>query len=227
MKFAVVVFPGSNCDRDMYHAAKEVLKEDAELVWYENSNLENYDGILLPGGFSYGDYLRSGAVASTSDVMKQIRTEAGKGKPVLGVCNGFQILLEAGLLPGAMLRNKNLAFMCHQEPLIVQNNQTAFTANYKKDEVIRYPIAHGEGNYFCDEETLAGLKENNQIVFTYQNNPNGSIADIAGIINKEGNVLGMMPHPERAVEKMLGSDDGLKLFQSMVKNWRDSYVINT
>lgn len=227
MKFAVVVFPGSNCDRDMYHAAKEVLKEDAELVWYENSNLENYDGILLPGGFSYGDYLRSGAVASTSDVMKQIRTEAGKGKPVLGVCNGFQILLEAGLLPGAMLRNKNLAFMCHQEPLIVQNNQTAFTANYKKDEVIHYPIAHGEGNYFCDEETLAGLKENNQIVFTYQNNPNGSIADIAGIINKEGNVLGMMPHPERAVEKMLGSDDGLKLFQSMVKNWRDSYVINT
>ncbi|WP_077324457.1 phosphoribosylformylglycinamidine synthase subunit PurQ [Virgibacillus siamensis] len=227
MKFAVVVFPGSNCDRDMYHAAKGVLKEEAELVWYENSNLENYDGILLPGGFSYGDYLRSGAVASTSDVMKQIKNHAAAGKPVLGVCNGFQILLEAGLLPGAMLRNKHLAFMCHQEPLIVRNNETAFTANYEKNEIIHYPIAHGEGNYFCDEETLAGLKENNQIVFSYQNNPNGSIADIAGIINKEGNVLGMMPHPERAVEKLLGSDDGLKLFQSMVENWRDSYVINS
>ncbi|GAA0598787.1 phosphoribosylformylglycinamidine synthase subunit PurQ [Virgibacillus siamensis] len=227
MKFAVVVFPGSNCDRDMYHAAKEVLKEEAELVWYENSSLENYDGILLPGGFSYGDYLRSGAVASTSDVMRQIRTAAGKGKPVLGVCNGFQILLEAGLLPGAMLRNKNLAFMCHQEPLIVQNNQTLFTTNYEHTEVIHFPIAHGEGSYFCDEATLAGLQANNQIVFTYQNNPNGSIADIAGIVNKEGNVLGMMPHPERAVEKMLGSDDGLKLFQSIVENWRDVYVINT
>lgn len=227
MKFAVVVFPGSNCDRDMYHAVKEVLQEDADLVWYKNSSLEHYDGILLPGGFSYGDYLRTGAVASTSDIMEQIRTQARQGKPVLGVCNGFQILLEAGLLPGAMLRNKNLAFMCHQEPLVVQNNQTAFTTNYEHGEKIYFPIAHGEGNYFCDEATLADLQENNQIVFTYQRNPNGSIADIAGIVNEEGNVLGMMPHPERASEKMLGSDDGLKLFQSMVENWRDSYVINS
>ncbi|MEC5424356.1 phosphoribosylformylglycinamidine synthase subunit PurQ [Virgibacillus sp. C22-A2] len=227
MKFAVVVFPGSNCDRDMYHAAKEILQAEADLVWYENSNLKNYDGILLPGGFSYGDYLRSGAVASTSDVMKQIKEHAALGKPVLGVCNGFQILLEAGLLPGAMLRNKNLSFMCHQEPLVVENNRTLFTSGYEEGEVIRFPIAHGEGNYFCDEATLADLKANNQIVLTYQNNPNGSVADIAGIINKEGNVLGMMPHPERAVEQLLGSDDGLKLFQSIVKNWRESYVANT
>lgn len=227
MKFAVIVFPGSNCDRDMCHAVKDVLKAETDLVWYKNSNLENYDGILLPGGFSYGDYLRSGAVAATSDVMKQIKAHAENGKPILGVCNGFQILLEAGLLPGAMLRNKNLAFMCHQEELVVENNQTMFTTGYEKGEVVRYPIAHEEGNYFCDPETFADLKANNQIVFTYQNNPNGSTADIAGIVNKRGNVLGLMPHPERAVEKLLGSDDGLNLFQSMVKNWRESYVANS
>ncbi|WP_249871748.1 phosphoribosylformylglycinamidine synthase subunit PurQ [Oceanobacillus saliphilus] len=226
MKFAVVVFPGSNCDRDMYHAVKEVLQTEADLVWYANSNLENYDGILIPGGFSYGDYLRSGAVAATSDVMKQIKEQAAKGKPVLGVCNGFQILTEAGLLPGALMRNKELSFMCHQEELIVQNEITPFTSGYDKGEVVRFPIAHGEGNYYCDEETLAELKANNQIVFTYKNNLNGSIENIAGIINKEGNVLGMMPHPERAVEKLLGSDDGLRLFKSMVQNWRDTYAAN-
>lgn len=226
MKFAVVVFPGSNCDRDMYHAVKDIIQEDTDLVWYQNSNLENYDAILLPGGFSYGDYLRSGSVAATSSIMKQIKTHAEKGKPVLGVCNGFQILLEAGLLPGAMLRNKNLAFMCHQEPLRVINNETMFTSSYEKDAIVRYPIAHGEGNYFCDEATLKELQDNNQIVFTYQNNPNGSVADIAGIMNKEGNVLGMMPHPERAVEELLGSADGVKLFQSIVNNWRESHVAN-
>ncbi|MFC4559459.1 phosphoribosylformylglycinamidine synthase subunit PurQ [Virgibacillus kekensis] len=227
MKFAVVVFPGSNCDRDMYHAAKEILGAEADLVWYQSANLENYDGVLLPGGFSYGDYLRSGAVAATSSIMQQIKDHAEKGKPVLGVCNGFQVLLEAGLLPGAMLRNKNLKFMCHHEPLVVENNTTIFTSGYKAGEVVRFPIAHGEGNYFCDEETLQQLKVNNQIVFTYENNPNGSVADIAGIVNKQGNVLGMMPHPERAVEQLLGSDDGLKLFQSVVKNWRESYVVNS
>ncbi|GAB3043165.1 phosphoribosylformylglycinamidine synthase subunit PurQ [Virgibacillus ainsalahensis] len=226
MKFAVIVFPGSNCDRDMYHAVKEVLQEEADLVWYEGSNLENYDGILLPGGFSYGDYLRSGAVASTSSVMKQIKEHAAEGKPVLGVCNGFQVLTEAQLLPGALMRNKNLSFMCHQEPLVVRNNETIFTSDYQKDEIVRFPIAHGEGNYFCDDATLQELKANNQIVFTYQNNPNGSVSDIAGIINKEGNVLGMMPHPERAVEELLGSDDGLKLFQSIIENWRDTYATN-
>ncbi|WP_404451319.1 phosphoribosylformylglycinamidine synthase subunit PurQ [Virgibacillus necropolis] len=226
MKFAVIVFPGSNCDRDMYHAVCDIMKEDTDLVWYENSNLENYDAILLPGGFSYGDYLRSGSVAATSAIMKQIKTHAEKGKPVLGICNGFQILLEAGLLPGAMLRNENLAFMCHQEPLKVVNNSTMFTSSYEKDAVVRYPIAHGEGNYFCDEDTLKELQQNNQIVFTYENNPNGSVADIAGIMNKEGNVLGMMPHPERAVEELLGSDDGVKLFQSIVNNWRETHVVN-
>ncbi|WP_010097455.1 phosphoribosylformylglycinamidine synthase subunit PurQ [Ornithinibacillus scapharcae] len=227
MKFAVIVFPGSNCDRDMYHAVKEVLHEEADLVWYQNSNLESYDGILLPGGFSYGDYLRSGAIAASSDVMVQVREHAAKGKPVLGVCNGFQILTEAGLLPGSLMRNKTLSFMCHQEELIVDNNETIFTAGYEKGEIVRFPIAHGEGNYFCDQATLATLKANNQIVFSYRNNPNGSTANIAGITNKQGNVLGMMPHPERAVEALLGSADGLMLFQSIVQNWRESsYVTN-
>ncbi|WP_106494680.1 phosphoribosylformylglycinamidine synthase subunit PurQ [Lentibacillus sp. Marseille-P4043] len=226
MKFAVIVFPGSNCDRDMYHAVKDVLNEEADLVWYENSNLENYDAILLPGGFSYGDYLRSGSVAATSEVMQQVKAHAAKGKPVLGVCNGFQILLEAGLLPGAMLRNKNLTFMCHQEALRVENNATIFTSAYSENEIVHFPIAHGEGNYFCDETTLQQLQQNKQIVFTYENNPNGSAANIAGITNQKGNVLGLMPHPERAAEALLGSDDGLKVFQSMVKNWRESHVAN-
>ncbi|GAA0302415.1 phosphoribosylformylglycinamidine synthase [Gracilibacillus halotolerans] len=224
MKFAVVVFPGSNCDRDMYYAAKDVLGEEAELVWYTEANLENYDAVLIPGGFSYGDYLRCGAIASTSDVVSQLKKLAERGVPILGVCNGFQILLESQLLPGAMLQNKNLKFMCHFENLIVENNETIFTSEYEKGEVVSMPIAHAEGNYYCDEETLAKLKANNQIVFTYQNNPNGSLANIAGIVNEKGNVLGMMPHPERAAEAILGSSDGLKLFQSIVKNWRESYV---
>ncbi len=226
MKFAVIVFPGSNCDRDMYHAVKAILGAEADLLWYQNSNLENYDAVLLPGGFSYGDYLRSGAVAATSEVMKRVQDHAEKGKAVLGVCNGFQVLTEAGLLPGALMRNKNLSFMCHQESLIVENNETMFTSGYAKREIVRFPIAHGEGNYFCDAETLADLRANKQIVFTYKNNPNGSVADIAGITNKKGNVLGMMPHPERAVEKLLGSDDGITLFESIIKNWRMTYVAN-
>jgi phosphoribosylformylglycinamidine synthase subunit PurQ / glutaminase len=225
VKFAVIVFPGSNCDRDMYHAVKDVLGEEADLVWYQNSNLENYDGILLPGGFSYGDYLRTGAVAATSDVMNQVKRHVQKGKPVLGVCNGFQILTEAGLLPGALMQNKKLSFMCHQEELVVENNETIFTRGYEKGEVVRFPIAHGEGNYYCNSETLSELQTNDQIIFTYRNNPNGSVENIAGIINKQGNVLGMMPHPERAVEALLGSNDGLKLFQSLVKNWRESYYV--
>ncbi|MEN1969587.1 phosphoribosylformylglycinamidine synthase subunit PurQ [Lentibacillus sp. N15] len=226
MKFAVIVFPGSNCDRDMYHAVKDVLNIEADLVWYENSNLENYDAILLPGGFSYGDYLRSGAIAATSDCLQQIKIHAAKGKPILGVCNGFQILLETGLLPGAMLPNKHLAFMCHQEIVRVTNNTSMFTSQYNENDIVQFPIAHGEGNYFCDDETLDRLQKNNQIAFTYQNNPNGSTANIAGILNEQGNVLGMMPHPERAVEALLGSDDGLKVFQSMILNWRESYVAN-
>ncbi|WP_078433218.1 phosphoribosylformylglycinamidine synthase subunit PurQ [Metabacillus halosaccharovorans] len=224
MKFAVIVFPGSNCDVDMYHAIKDELGEEVEYVWHDETDLSQYDGILLPGGFSYGDYLRSGAIARFSNVMKEVVKAAESGKPVLGVCNGFQILLEVGLLPGAMKRNENLKFMCRPVNLKVANNETAFTSAYAKDEVISIPIAHGEGNYYCDEQTLQTLKENNQIVFTYETNPNGSLVDIAGITNERGNVLGMMPHPERAVDELLGSADGLKLFQSIVKNWRESHV---
>lgn len=226
MKFAVIVFPGSNCDRDMYHAIKDILGEEADLVWYQNSNLEDYDAILLPGGFSYGDYLRTGAVAATSEVMTQVKEHAEKGKPVLGVCNGFQVLTESGLLPGALMKNKHLSFLCRQENIIVENNKTMFTTGYEKGEIVEFPIAHGEGNYFCNEETLAELKANNQIVFTYQRNPNGAVADIAGITNKQGNVLGMMPHPERAVEALLGSDGGVRLFESIINNWRQAYVTN-
>ncbi|MBM7604788.1 phosphoribosylformylglycinamidine synthase [Metabacillus crassostreae] len=224
MKFAVIVFPGSNCDVDMYHAIKDELGEEVEYVWHDETDLSQFDGILLPGGFSYGDYLRSGAIARFSNVMKEVVKAAEAGKPVLGVCNGFQILLEVGLLPGAMKRNENLKFMCRPVHLKVANNNTAFTSAYDKDEIISVPIAHGEGNYYCDEETLQTLKENNQIVFTYEENPNGSLVDIAGITNERGNVLGMMPHPERAVDELLGSADGLKLFQSIVKNWRESHV---
>ncbi|MGX4670453.1 phosphoribosylformylglycinamidine synthase subunit PurQ [Cerasibacillus sp. JNUCC 74] len=226
MRFAVITFPGSNCDYDMYHAVKEVLGKEAELIWYENSNLESYDAILLPGGFSYGDYLRTGAVAATSQVMKQIKQHAAKGKPVLGVCNGFQILTEAGLLPGALLRNQQLSFICREQNVVVKNNQTIFTDGYREGEIIQLPIAHGEGNYYCDETTLQSLQENKQIVFTYQDNPNGSVANIAGIVNQQGNVLGMMPHPERAVEQIIGSKDGLRLLKSLVHNWRESYVTN-
>ncbi|QTM98206.1 phosphoribosylformylglycinamidine synthase subunit PurQ [Sediminibacillus dalangtanensis] len=224
MKFAVIVFPGSNCDRDMYHAVQDSLGEEAELVWYEDADLSGFDAILLPGGFSYGDYLRSGAIAAMSNIVSQIKQKASEGMPILGVCNGFQVLLESGLLPGAMLRNKKLKFMCHQEELVVENNQTQFTSSYEEKETISLPIAHGEGNYFCDKEVLADLEANRQIVFRYGDNPNGSVGDIAGIINKQGNVLGMMPHPERATEAVLGSADGLKLFKSVVNHWREAYV---
>jgi phosphoribosylformylglycinamidine synthase subunit PurQ / glutaminase len=227
VKFAVIVFPGSNCDVDMYHAIKDELGEEVEYVWHDADNLTEFDGILLPGGFSYGDYLRSGAIARFSNVMKAIIQAAEEGKPILGVCNGFQILLEAGLLPGAMRRNNSLKFICRPVKLRVENNETMFTSAYEKGEIITIPIAHGEGNYYCDEETLKKLIENRQIVFRYYNeNPNGSLHDIAGIVNEKGNVLGMMPHPERAVDALLGSADGLKLFQSIVKYWREAHVVN-
>ncbi|MCM3602833.1 phosphoribosylformylglycinamidine synthase subunit PurQ [Robertmurraya korlensis] len=225
MKFAVIVFPGSNCDIDMYHAIKDELGEEVEYVWHDATSLDGFDAILLPGGFSYGDYLRTGAIARFSNVMQEVVKAAEAGKPVLGVCNGFQILLEAGLLPGAMRRNESLKFICKNAPLRVENNETMFSGSYKQGETIQIPVAHGEGNYYCDEETLARLKENKQIVFTYTNNPNGSLEDIAGIMNEQGNVLGMMPHPERAVDELLGGADGVKLFQSIVKQWRDSHVV--
>ncbi|MCK6255368.1 phosphoribosylformylglycinamidine synthase subunit PurQ [Fictibacillus sp. KIGAM418] len=227
MRFAVIVFPGSNCDIDMFHAVKDELGAEAEYVWHDESNLDRFDGILLPGGFSYGDYLRTGAIAQFSNVMDEVKKAAQAGKPVLGVCNGFQILLETGLLPGAMRRNESLKFICKPEKLQVVNAETMFSSSYEQGEEITIPIAHGEGNYYCDEETLKQLEKENRIVFRYKNNPNGSISDIAGIMNERGNVLGMMPHPERAVSGLLGSDDGLKLFQSIVKSWRENHVLSS
>lgn len=224
MKFAVIVFPGSNCDLDMYHAVKDELGEEAEYVWHDSKDLSSYDGILLPGGFSYGDYLRCGAIAQFSGVMDEVRKAAEAGKPVLGICNGFQILTEAGLLPGVLLRNKNLKFMCRTVGLKVENNNTLFTNEYEQGQEIQIPIAHGEGNYYCDDATYNHLKENNQIVFTYANDFNGSRNNIAGIINERGNVLGMMPHPERAVSELIGGKDGLALFRSIVKQWREAHV---
>ncbi|WP_035050969.1 phosphoribosylformylglycinamidine synthase subunit PurQ [Carnobacterium pleistocenium] len=221
MKFAVIVFPGSNCDLDMYAAVKDILGVDAEYVQHYEKSLQGFDAVLLPGGFSYGDYLRTGAIARFSNIMDEVIRFAQEGKPVFGTCNGFQILTEAGLLPGALRRNDSLKFISKQQSLKVENTQTLFTTDYEEGEVLTFPIAHGEGNYYCDKETLQQLKENNQIVFSYAgDNPNGSVENIAGIVNKQGNVLGMMPHPERAVEALLGSDDGLKLFQSMYKNYQ-------
>ncbi|WP_409272892.1 phosphoribosylformylglycinamidine synthase subunit PurQ [Neobacillus sp. SCS-31] len=225
MKFAVIVFPGSNCDSDMYHAIKDELGSEVEYVWHTETSLEGFDGILLPGGFSYGDYLRCGAIARFSSIMGEIIKAAEAGKPILGVCNGFQILLEAGLLPGALRRNDSLKFVCSPAKITVENNNTLFTAGYENGQILSIPVAHGEGNYFCDPETLVKLKHNNQIVFTYTENINGSLENIAGIINEQGNVLGMMPHPERAVDSLLGSADGLALFQSIVKQWRESHVV--
>ncbi|MCL1632712.1 phosphoribosylformylglycinamidine synthase subunit PurQ [Sporolactobacillus sp. CPB3-1] len=223
MKTAVIVFPGSNCDQDMYYAIKDGLGEEVDYVWHAETSLDGYDAVMIPGGFSYGDYLRSGAIARFAGIMPAVIQAAKEGKPVLGVCNGFQILLEAGLLPGAMLKNKHLKFICETVDLQVKNNDTQFTKLYDQDEIIRIPIAHGEGNYFCDDATLKKLQDNNRIVFTYSGkNPNGSRADIAGIINETGNVLGMMPHPERAADALLGSDDGLRLFQSILNHWRES-----
>ncbi|HDX9612905.1 TPA: phosphoribosylformylglycinamidine synthase subunit PurQ [Bacillus toyonensis] len=226
MKFAVIVFPGSNCDVDMFHAIKDELGEEVDYVWHDRENLDEYDAILLPGGFSYGDYLRCGAISRFANAMKAVQKAAEQGKPILGVCNGFQILVESGLLPGALMRNENLKFMCRTVQLHVENNETMFTSQYEKDEVINIPIAHGEGNYYCDEATLKQLEENNQIAFRYVENPNGSVSDIAGIVNEKGNVLGMMPHPERAVDELLGGAEGLKVFQSILKQWRETYVVN-
>ncbi|HEF1899989.1 phosphoribosylformylglycinamidine synthase subunit PurQ [Bacillus cereus group sp. MYBK108-2] len=226
MKFAVIVFPGSNCDVDMFHAIKDELGEEVDYVWHDTENLDEYDAILLPGGFSYGDYLRCGAISRFANAMKAVQKAAEQGKPILGICNGFQILVESGLLPGALMRNENLKFMCRTVQLRVENNETMFTSQYGKDEIINIPIAHGEGNYYCDEATLKQLEENNQIAFRYVENPNGSVSDIAGIVNEKGNVLGMMPHPERAVDELLGGAEGLKVFQSILKQWRETYVVN-
>lgn len=228
MKVAVIVFPGSNCDFDVYYALKEVAGIPAQLVWHKEKSLKGFNGVVLPGGFSYGDYLRAGAIAKFSPVMEEVKRFALEGKPVLGICNGFQILTEAGILPGALLRNKNLKFLCQDVYLRVENKNPVFMKYLKKGDVIKLPIAHMDGNYYCDEKTLKELIENKQIAFRYSTpsgevkenskyNPNGSLHSIAGILNREGNVLGMMPHPERYVEKMLGSSDGLSIFRSLKK----------
>ncbi|GBG96195.1 phosphoribosylformylglycinamidine synthase subunit PurQ [Lactococcus termiticola] len=219
MKFAVIQFPGSNCDFDLLWAIRDIMGAEAEFIWHDSDSLEGFDGVLIPGGFSYGDYLRCGAIASFANIMPEIKRLAEEGKPVFGTCNGFQILIEAGLLPGALIRNDSLKFVSKWQGLQV-NNQTDFTSEYAENEVIKLPIAHGEGHYIADEATLADLKANNQIAFTYVGkNPNGSVENIAGITNKAGNVLGMMPHPERAVEALLGGADGAKLFASVLKNF--------
>jgi phosphoribosylformylglycinamidine synthase I len=227
MKFGVVVFPGSNCDDDTYHAVVAVLSQPVEFVWHQSEDVHGLDAIILPGGFAYGDYLRTGAIARFSRVMRAVERFAHRGGLVLGICNGFQILLEAGLLPGAMLRNSGLRYICRQVHLRVETIDTPFTCAAGKGQVLKIPIAHGEGNYFCDAATLAELERLNQIVFRYTTpagreepaaNPNGSIANIAGICNRERNVLGLMPHPERAVELPLGSTDGLVVFRSMVES---------
>lgn len=216
MKFAILAFPASNCELDAYYAITDVLDEKAELVSYDSDSLVGFDAVIVPGGFSYGDYLRSGAIARFAPIIPALREFANSGKPVIGICNGFQILTEAGLLPGMLQKNTIAQFICRDQKLIVTSNQTPFSDLYADQEVITLPIAHGEGNYYCDEETLKQLEENKQIVFKYRNNPNGSVSDIAGITNQQGNVLGMMPHPERAVEKILGSDDGVKIFTAMI-----------
>jgi phosphoribosylformylglycinamidine synthase subunit PurQ / glutaminase len=221
-----VVFPGSNCDHDAYHVIGSVLGKPVQFIWHESSDLLGSDALILPGGFSYGDYLRTGALARFSPVMKAVEKFAHSGGLVLGVCNGFQILLEAGLLPGAMLRNAGLRFVCRPVHIRVETNSTPFTCAAKVGDVIEAPIAHADGNYFCDAATLSELERNNQIVFRYTTpdgreepsaNPNGSLANIAGISNRERNVAGLMPHPERASEIELGSSTGLVVFRSMAQ----------
>ena len=218
MKIAVIVFPGSNCDIDLYEALHTVCDADVEYVSYKQDNLDGFDAVMLPGGFSYGDYLRCGAIARFSPIMPAVIEFAKNGKPVFGTCNGFQILTEVGLLPGALKRNNSLKFVCKTVELTVENTNTPFTSLYKKGEKINLPIAHAYGSYYADEELLAELEENGQVVFRYsKENPNGSLNDIAGITNNQGNVLGMMPHPERAVEMLLGNEDGLRVFKSLLE----------
>jgi phosphoribosylformylglycinamidine synthase subunit PurQ / glutaminase len=225
MKFGVITFPGSNCDHDAVWTAEHVAKQKATLLWHDSHDLQNCDVIVVPGGFAYGDYLRTGAIAKFSPVMESVRKFADRGGLVLGICNGFQILCESGLLPGALMRNVGLKYVCKQVHLRVENNETPFTGSCRKGEILTIPIGHMEGNYFCDDETLADLKRDNRIVFRYSNdqgeitpesNPNGSLENIAGICNAGRNVLGMMPHPERSAEPELGGTDGFKIFESLV-----------
>lgn len=217
MKFGIVVFPGSNCDWDCYHVVTDVLKQKARFIWHKETKLPPTDCLILPGGFSYGDYLRTGAIARFSPLMNEVVKFANGGGRVVGICNGFQILTEADLLPGALMRNAGLKFICDTVSLRIENNKTPFTKRYTLYAPVRLPIAHGDGNYFADEETLNRLEGEGQIVFRYDPvNPNGSQRNIAGIVNAKGNVLGMMPHPERCSEAALGNEDGRKVFESLI-----------
>ncbi|MFH1683701.1 MAG: phosphoribosylformylglycinamidine synthase subunit PurQ [Candidatus Margulisiibacteriota bacterium] len=216
MKFGVIVFPGSNCDQDCFHVVQNVIKQPVEYVWHKNTKLDHFDCLIIPGGFSYGDYLRCGAIARFSPIMDSVIKFANNGGLVIGICNGFQVLLEAGLLPGAMLRNKDLHFICKFVELKVETVQSPFSSEFGLGQIVRIPIAHNEGNYYIDAAGLAELKKNDQIVFRYVDNPNGAVDDIAGIVNKNRNVLGMMPHPERSSELELTSTDGKPIFESIV-----------
>ena len=233
MKFAVVVFPGSNCDHDAYHAITHVLGQDADLIWHKDTSLASADAVILPGGFAHGDYLRTGAIARFSPIMQAVTRFAAAGGPVLGICNGFQVLLEAGLLPGAMLRNRDLHFRCEFLHVRVEQTDTPFTAACQPGQLMQVPIAHGDGNYYAEPEVIARLERNRQVVFRYvsrtgaetdEANPNGSLNNIAGICNEARNVVGLMPHPERACELAVGSADGLVVFESVLKWGRESLV---
>jgi phosphoribosylformylglycinamidine synthase subunit PurQ / glutaminase len=234
MIFAVVVFPGSNCDEDASHAVRDVLGEQAQYIWHKDSDLKGADVVVLPGGFAHGDYLRTGAMARFSPIMRAVEAFAARGGPVLGICNGFQVLLEAGLLPGAMLRNTGIKFRCEQVHLRVEQTDTPFTSACRTGQVLRIPIAHGEGNYFAEPEVIARLEANRQVIFRYTNadgavtdasNPNGSAAAIAGLCNEARNVVGLMPHPERACEPMLGSVDGRLIFESVVRSVKSGALV--
>jgi len=234
MKFGIVVFPGSNCDHDAYHATRHILGQDAEYLWHKDTDLKGADVLILPGGFSYGDYLRTGAIARFSPIMPAVQAFAAKGGPVLGICNGFQILLEAGLIPGAMLRNRTVKFVCAHVHIRVEQTDTPFTNSARKGQVLRIPIAHGEGNYFAAPEVLDKLEANRQVIFRYttaqgdvtdEANPNGSIAGIAGLCNEARNVVGMMPHPERASESALGSADGRVILESAVQSIKSGVLV--
>lgn len=225
MKFGVIVFPGSNCDRDVVYVTQDVLQQPTRKIWHRDTDLSDVDIVVVPGGFSYGDYLRCGAIAQFSPIMRSVLDHARQGKPVLGICNGFQILTEVGLLPGALVRNRDLHFICDRVPLTVERTDTPWTQEYQGGSPIVLPIAHGEGRYHADADTLARIEDNGQVLFRYCNasgntdtaaNPNGSLNNIAGICNDRGNVLGMMPHPERASDPLLGGTDGLALFKSVL-----------
>jgi phosphoribosylformylglycinamidine synthase I len=225
VKFGIVTFPGSNCDYDAYHAVVDALGEEAVYLWHKDHDLQGVDVVVLPGGFSYGDYLRAGAIARFSPIMREVVAHADRGAPVLAVCNGFQIACEAGLLPGALLRNQSLCFICEPVRLRVESTDTLFTNRYRQGQLLTLPIAHGEGRYTAEEAVLDRLEAEGRVVFRYVDpsgeaspgaSPNGAMRNIAGIVNETGNVLGMMPHPERAVDKLLGSEDGLGVFESLV-----------